>query len=76
MRKFIMVGLAALAALVLAACDETYEPVQGTDQVLVRDEGDKIDGENLRLACQQQGRKTVDVRWVGNGKTDAIVTCK
>ena len=74
MKKLLICAVAALP-LALAACGETYDAVNGTDQVLVYDAGDKIDGENIRLACAQKGEKVTRVQWVGNGKTQALVSC-
>ncbi len=72
MRKLL---LFAALALPLAACDETYMAVNGTDQVLVEDAGDKIDQRNITEACKAKGMRVVKIAWVGNGRTAALVDC-
>lgn len=69
--------LVALTALAVVGCDESYNAVNGSNppQVVVRDDGDKIDNENIERACADLGRSVSRVQYVGNGKTSALVTC-
>lgn len=69
---------AGLMSFAAAGCDETYDAVNGSvpAQVVVRDDGDKIDARNIRAACEGLGGKPVRVQYIGNGRTEALVTCQ
>lgn len=65
------------AAIFMAGCAEHYNAVNGSNppQVVVSDNGDKIDQRNFDDACAKIGRSVVNVQYIGNGKAQALVTC-
>lgn len=77
MKRLLIFGGAAALSLGVAACGESYDAVNGSNppQVVVYDDGDKIDNENIKRACADLGRSVTRVQYVGNGKTAALVTC-
>jgi hypothetical protein len=78
-KRLITVGLASVALLALAGCDENYSAVSNSKLVVAEDLDGNVDGRNIRVACAEAGF-TAPVRIVGKYQADdgkaAVVECR